>query len=60
MSKSLRSIPDPVERAKALHRRLKNSITIEKDDGTKIESGGLGYWAARDAEKKLKKKGVLI
>jgi hypothetical protein len=60
VSKSLRSIPDPVERAKTLHWRLKNSITIEKDDGEKIENGGLGYWAARDADKKLKKKGVLI
>ena len=42
MAKSLRSLP-PSEKAEAVRRRL-----AEK-------RGGLGYWAARDAAKKLGK-----
>lgn len=40
MSKSLRSIKDPIERAKTIERRLAE------------RKMGLGYWAAVDAKKK--------
>ena len=42
MSKSLRSIKDPLEKTETVKRRLR-----EKTEG-------LGYWAAVDAERKMK------
>ena len=44
MSRSLRSIKDPIERKKVIERRL-----LEKNE----EKKGNGYWAAFDAKRKI-------